>query len=173
MRMARRRRPLRAVSLVFAGFVTLVVLSQLSSHFFAAAIPRGLVTKNEAVLAGIHNTSDDMALAASVLGTVFAGAVLVITRERVSADVDIYRATGLPPLAAFLRVVRSHSAPQLAWVAIATAAASLVDAAFGLDALVPVGLAASFALLLVSWMAFLTSVSFSHRGVAAAGGRVG
>ena len=171
--MARRRRPLRAVSLVFAGFVTLVVLSQLSSHFFAAAIPRGLVTKNEVVLSGINHTSDDLALAASLLGLVFAGAVLVITKERVSADVDIYRATGLPSSAAFLRLVWSHSAIPMAWVAIATAAASLVDVAFGLDALVPVGLAASFALLLVAWMAFLTSVSFSHRGVAAAAGRVG
>jgi hypothetical protein len=162
--MARRRRPLRAVSLVFAGFVTLVLLSQLSAHFFAAAIPKHLLTENEAVLSSIQQTSTEMAYAASALGLVFAGAVLVITRQRVSTDVDVYRATGLPSSSAFLRLLRSHSVVPLEWVAVAAAVTSLVDVFFGLDALVPIGLAASFAVLLVAWLAFLTSVSFSQRG---------
>ena len=40
--MARRRRPLRAVTLVFGSFVVLVLLSQLSAHYFAQAIPKDL-----------------------------------------------------------------------------------------------------------------------------------
>ena len=46
------RRPLRAVSMVFAGFVTLAVLSQLSAHFFASSIPKNLLAKDSSVLAG-------------------------------------------------------------------------------------------------------------------------
>ena len=87
--MARRRRPLRAVSLVFAGFITLVLLSQLSAHFFAEAIPKDLVGKNEAVLSSIQQTSTELALAASALGLVFAVAVLVITRQVVAADAQV------------------------------------------------------------------------------------
>lgn len=172
--MARRRRPLRALSLVFAGFVTLVLLSQLSAHFFAAAIPRYLLLKNAGVISSIQQTSTELAFAAAGLGLVFGGAVLLITRQKVAADVDVYRATGLPSSAAFLRVLRSHSAAPLAWVAGAAAATALVDVYFGLDALFPVGLAASFAALLVVWLAFLTSVSFSQRGLEGrSGGRAG
>lgn len=163
--MARRRRPLRSVSLVFVGFVTLVVLSQLSAHFFAAAIPRNLLAKNEAVLAGIRQTSAELSFAASALGLVFAVAVLVITRERVAADVDVYRATGLRPSSALLRLLASHSLVPLGWVAAATAAATLLDVGFGLDFLAPMGLALSFVLLLFGWLALLTSLSFSQRGV--------
>ncbi len=162
--MARRRRPLRAVSFVFAGFVTLVLLSQLSAHFFAAAIPKHLLAKNEAVLSSIQLTSTLLAFAASALGLVFAGGVLVITRQKVAADIDVYRATGLRPSSALLSLLRSHSLVPLEWVALTATATSLVDLGFGLDALLPVGLATSFALLLVTWLGFLTLVSFSRRG---------
>ena len=161
--MARRRRPLRAVSLVFAGFVTLVLLSQLSAHFFAAAIPKHLLSKNAAVLLSIQQTSTELAFAASALGLVFAGAVLIITRQMIAADVDIYRATGLPSSSAFVRLVRSHSVGPLVWVAGAAAVTALVDVDFGLNALIPIGLAVSFALLLLFWLAFLTSASFSQK----------
>ena len=50
------------------------------------------------MLAGIQQTSTEFAFAAAALGLVFAGAVLLITRKKVAADVDIYRATGLPAL---------------------------------------------------------------------------
>ena len=172
--MARRHRPLRAVSLVFAGFVTLVLLSQLSAHFFAEAIPRGLVAKNEAVISSIQQTSTQLAFAAAALGLVFGGAVLLITRQKVAADVDVYRATGLPLSSAFLRLLRSHSVAPLAWVAGAAAVTALIDIDFGLNALFPVGLAVSFACLLVGWLAFLTSVSFSKKGLeGTSGGRAG
>ncbi|HUK74778.1 MAG TPA: hypothetical protein VLU99_03215, partial [Nitrososphaerales archaeon] len=105
--MARRHRPLRAVSLVFAGFVTLVLLSQLSAHFFAEAIPKHLRVQNAAVISGIQQTSTELAVAAAVLGLVFGGAVLLITRQKVAADVDVYRATGLPFSSALLRLLRS------------------------------------------------------------------
>jgi hypothetical protein len=172
--MARRRRPLRAVSMVFAGFVTLVVLSQLSAHFFAQAIPKGLLAKNEAVLSGIQQTSTELAFAASAIGLVFAGAVLIITRQKVASDVDLYRATGLPSSAAFLRLLRSHSLAPLGWVAGAAAASALVDLYFGLDTLIPIGLGVSFALLLLVWLAFLTSASFAQKGFEGrAGGKAG
>src|SRR5271169_2172954 len=162
--MARRHRPLRAVSLVFAGFVTLVLLSQLSAHFFAESIPKHLLVKNEAVISSIEQTSTELAFAAAALGLVFGAAVLLITRQKVAADVDVYRATGLPSSSAFLRLLRSHSVAPLAWVAGAAAVTALVDVDFGLDALFPIGLAVSFAALLVVWLAFLTSMSFSKRG---------
>jgi uncharacterized membrane protein len=172
--MASRHRPLRAVSLVFAGFVTLVLLSQLSAHFFAEAIPKHLQTQNAAVISSIQQTSTDLAFAAAALGLVFAGAVLLITRQRVAADVDVYRATGLPSSSAFLRLLRSHSVAPLAWVAGAAAATALVDVDFGLNALFPIGLAVSFACLLVAWLAFVTSASFSRRGFeGGTGGRAG
>jgi hypothetical protein len=172
--MAGRRRPLRSVSLVFGGFVALVLLSQLSAHFFAEAIPKHLVSENEAVLTGIQQTSTELAYAAAALGLVFAGAVLIITRQRVAADVDIYRATGLPSFSAFLRVLRSHSVHPLEWVAAAGVATALVDVEFGLNALLPIGLALSFAVLLVAWLAFLTSVSFSQKGFEGrSGGKAG
>ena len=172
--MARRRRPLRAVSLVFAGFVTLVLLSQLSAHFFAEAIPKHLLVENAAVLSSIQQTSTELAFAAAALGLVFAGAVLIITRQKIAADVDIYRATGLPSSSAFLRLFRSHSVGPLEWVAGAAAATALVDMDFGLNALIPIGLGVSFAVLLVVWLAFLTSVSFSQKGFEGrSGGKAG
>jgi len=171
--MAGRRRPLRAVSVVFAGFVTLIVLAQLSVHFFADAIPKHLVSENEAVLASIQRTSTELAFVSGALGLVFAGAVLIITRPRVAADIDIYRATGLPALSAYARVVRSDSVRPLEWVVLATALTALVDAHFGLDALLPVGLAVAFAALMLAWLAFLTYVSFSHAAFEGGGGRSG
>ena len=172
--MARRHRPLRAVSLVFAGFVTLVLLSQLSAHFFAEAIPKHLLTQNAAVISSIQQTSTELAFAAAALGLVFGGAVLLITRQKVAADVDVYRATGLPSSSAFLRLLRTHSVAPLAWVAGVAAATALVDVDFGLNALFPIGLAVSFACLLVAWLAFVTSVSFSRKGFeGGSGGRAG
>jgi len=172
--MARRHRPLRAVSLVFAGFVTLVLLSQLSAHFFAESIPNHLLVKNEAVISSIQQTSTELAFAAAALGLVFGAAVLLITRQKVAADVDVYRATGLPFSSALLRLLRSHSVAPLAWVAGAAAVTALVDVDFGLDALFPIGLAVSFAGLLVVWLAFLTTVSFSQKGFEGrSGGRAG
>lgn len=172
--MVRRHRPLRAVSLVFAGFVTLVLLSQLSSHFFAQSIPERLQAKNAALISSIQQTSTELAFAAAGLGLAFGVAVLLITKQKVAADVEIYRATGLPLSAAFRRLLRSHSAAPLAWVAAAAAATALVDVDFGLDALLPVGLALSFAGLLVVWLAFLTTASFSQRGFqGGTGGRAG
>ena len=172
--MARRNRPLRAVSLVFAGFVTLVLLSQLSAHFFAESIPGHLLAKDAALISSIQQTSTELAFAAGGLGLVFGAAVLLITRQKVAADVEVYRATGLPLSATFLRLLRSHSAAPLAWVAVAAAATALVDVDFGLDALLPIGLAASFACLLVAWLLFLTTISFSRKGFEGrSGGRAG
>lgn len=172
--MARRRRPLRGVSLVFAGFVTIVVLSQLSAHFFASAIPQHLLAKESAVISGVQQTSTELALGAAALGLVFAGAVLLITRPLVAADIDVYRAAGLPSSSAFFRVLRSHSAAPLAWVAGAAAVTALVDVEFGLDAYYPIGLAVCFAVLLVAWLAALTSTSFSQRGFGrGSGGKAG
>jgi hypothetical protein len=162
--MARRRRPLRGVSLVFAGFVALVVLSQLSAHFFVVGIPKHLLTKEAAVVSGIQQTSAELAIAAAGLGLAFAGAVLLITRPMVAADIDVYRAAGLPSSSALFRVLRSHSASPLAWVAGAAVVAALVDSEFGLDAYYPIGLAVCFAAFLVAWLAMLTSISFSQRG---------
>ena len=160
--------------MVFAGFVTLAVLSQLSAHFFASSIPRNLLTKDASILTGVQQTSTELAFAACAMGLIFAGAALLITRQMVAADVDTYRATGLPSSAAFFRLLRSHSVRPLEWVALAAMVTSLVDIDFGLNALVPIGLALAFAVLLVAWLAFLTSVSFSQKGFEGRpGGRAG
>ena len=153
--------------------MTLVLLSQLSTHFFAEAIPRHDLAKG-GVLSQMRQTSTELAYAAGGLGLVFAGAVLMITRSKVSADVDIYRVKGLPAASAFLRLLRTHSVRPLGWVACATALTVAVDADLGLDALPPVELAAIFCALLVAWLAFLTSSGFSRRGFQAGpGGRAG
>ena len=162
--MAGRRRPLRSVSIVFAGFVTLVVLSQLSAHFFSAGIPKRLLADDAAVISGIQQTSTQLAYAAAVLGVVFAVGVLLITRQKVAADVDTYRAAGLQPGSALLRLLRSHSLAPLAWVAGTAAVTAFVDLDFGLNALFPIGLAAAFAALLVGWLGLLTSLSFARKG---------
>jgi hypothetical protein len=160
--------------MVFAGFVTLAVLSQLSAHFFAASIPRHLLSANASLLAGVQQTSTELAYAASALGLVFAGAVLLITRQTVAADISIYKAAGLPSTSAFIRLLRSHSGRPLEWVALSAFAASLVDFNFGLNASIPVGLAVAFAALLVAWLALLTSTSFSRKGFERGpGGRAG
>jgi hypothetical protein len=151
----------------------LVLLSQLSAYFFAQAIPEHILTKNSAELLKIQQTSTELALAASALGLVFSGGVLLITRSRIAADVDIYRATGLPSSSAFLRLLRSHSVGPLAWVAGAAAVTALVDVDFGLDELLPVGLAVSFAVLLLLWLGFLTSVSFSQKSFEGRSARTG
>ena len=171
--MARRRRPLRAVSLVFAGFVTLVLLSQLSAYYFAQAIPKHLLLKNAEVLLQIQKTSTELAFAAGAMGLIFSGAVLLITRSRVAADVDIYRATGLPLSSTFIRLLRSHSVVPLEWVTEAAAVTALIDLDFGLNALIPIGLAMAFAALLVVWLGFLTSVSFSQKGFEGRSARAG
>jgi len=163
--MARRRRPLRAVSLVFVGFVTLAVLSQITVHIFSVAVPRDLQAKDQAVLTSIQQTSTELALAASALGLIFAGAVLVITRQIISADVEVYRATGLSETSAYLRLLRSHSVGPLGWVVGATAVAALLDAYVGLDALIPIGLAVCFAALLFAWLGFVTSSSFAQQAL--------
>jgi hypothetical protein len=172
--MVRRRRPLRAVSLVFVGFVTLVLLAQVSVHFFSVAIPKDLQARNEAVLANIQQTSTGLALAASALGLVFVGAVLVITRGVLAGDLDIYRVMGLPSSSAFARLLRSHLVGPFAWVAGAAAVTAGIDLELGLDALLPIGLAVAFAFILTVWLAFLTSVSFSRQGLEGRpGGRAG
>lgn len=172
--MARRRRPLRAVSLVFIGFVTLVLLSQLSTHFFAEAVPKHDLVQNAALLSNMRQTSTALAYSAAALGLVFAVAVLLIARQKVSADVDIYRASGLPERSAFLRLLRSHSARPLEWVAGTALVTAAIDTEFGLDAFLPVGLAIAFAALLVAWLAFLTSSGFSRRDIQPGpGGRTG
>jgi len=163
--MARRRRPLRAVSLVFVGFVTLVLLSQISVHFFSVAIPKHLQSQDEAALTNIQQTSTGLALASATLGLVFAGAVLIITRKVLAGDLDVYRAMGLPSSAAFARLLQSHSLGPLAWVAGAAAVTAFIDVDLGLNALLPIGLGIAFAALLTVWLAFLTSVSFSHQGL--------
>jgi hypothetical protein len=171
--MARRRRPLRAVSLVFVGFVTLILLSQLSAHYFATAIPRSMMAKNEALLASIRATSTDLALASGALGLVFAVAVLEITREVVASDADIYRAAGLPETSTYLRLLRSHSAGPVAWVALTAVLTSVIDTGLGLSALLPIALAALFVALLVGWLWFLTTASFSRRSFEPGTGRSG
>lgn len=165
---------MRAVSFVFIGFVTLVLLSQLSAHFFAEGVPSHNLVQNAALLSSMRQTSTELAYSAAALGLVFAVAVLVITRQKVSADVDIYKASGLPAGSAFLRLLRSHSVRPLEWVAGAAVVTAAIDAEFGLDSLLPVGLAFAFGALLVVWLAFLTSSGFSKRDFQPwSGGRTG
>jgi len=168
----RRPRPLDAVSLVFAGFIFLVLLSQLSAHVLAQAVltyqPSG-----SAVLSQVKSISVVLAVSAGALGLAFGGAVFLITRRKLVMEIDIYRSTGLPASSTLRLILRYHPVRPLAWLAGAAAIAIVVDTAFGLDALIPLYLAACFVALLLGWVVFLTFRMFGRRGFHEGRGRVG
>jgi hypothetical protein len=170
----RRRRPLGAISLVFAGFVTLVLLTQLSAYEFALDVPRGYVGR-ATELVGVRDVALSLALSAAAFGLIFACVVLIITRKMVMSEVDIYRVTGLAPSSALGKVLQAHSARPVAWVLGAAVLTSLIDLDLGLNAFLPLGLATSFVALLLAWLVLLTYRTFSlgDAGDVARRGRTG
>lgn len=168
----RRPRPLDSVSIVFAGFIFLVLLSQLSAHVLGQAIlsyhPQG-----NADLAEVQSVSVTLAVSAAVLGLAFGSAVLLISRKKLSVEIDVYRANGLPLDSAMRLMLEYHPVRPLAWLAGAAAVAVGCDLLFGLNAQIPLGLAVCFATLIVGWVVFLTVRMFGERGFRERRGRIG
>jgi hypothetical protein len=149
-----------------------VLLSQLSAHVLGQAIlsyhPQG-----DADLAEVQSVSVTLAVSAAVLGLAFGSAVLLISRKKLSVEIDVYRANGLPLGLAIRQMISYHPVRPLAWLVGTAALAAACDVLFGLDALIPLYLAAGFAALLVGWVVFLTVRMFGERGFKEGRGRVG
>lgn len=159
----RRPRPLDATSIVFGGFILLVLLSQLSAHVLAEAL---IVYQGSGsvALAKMRSLSVVLAASAAVLGVAFGTGVLLITRKKLVAEIDVYRANGLPLTSALSMMISYHPVRPLLWLAGATTVGVAGDALFGLSVTIPLDLAASFAALLMGWVVLLTVYMFGHRG---------
>jgi hypothetical protein len=168
----RRPRPLDAVSIVFAGFIFLVLLSQLSAHVLGQAV-LSYQPKGSAALTQVQNISVILAVSAAALGLAFGGAVLLITKKRLTLEIDVYRANGLPATSALRLMLNYHPVRPLEWLVGAAAVAAVADSVFGLDAMIPLYLAACFGALLLGWVVFLTFSMFGRRGFEEGRGRVG
>ena len=114
-----------------------------------------------------------LALSAAGLGLAFGGAVLLITQKKLSTEIDVYRANGLPLASAVGLMVGYHPVRPLLWLAGATAVAVVADSVFGLDARIPLYLAAGFAVLMLGWVVLLTVYMFAHRGFKEGRAKVG
>lgn len=167
-----RPRPLDSVSVVFAGFIFLVLLSQLSAHVLAQAI-LSYQPPSSPDLVEVQRVSVTLAVSAAVLGLAFGSAVLLISRKKLSAEIDVYRANGLPLGSTLRRMLAYHPVRPLVWLLVAAGAAIAGDSLFDLDALIPLDLAVSFAALLLGWIVFLTFRMFGQRGFREGRGRVG
>jgi hypothetical protein len=126
-----------------------------------------------AALTQAKSISVVLAESAAVLGIAFGSAVLLITRSKLVVEIDIYRATGLPAGSALRLMLAYHPVRPVAWLMGAAAIAVAVDSVFGLDAIIPLYLAACFLALLLGWVVFLTFSMFGRRGFKEGRGRVG
>ena len=115
-------------------------------------------------LSAVRSLSVTLAVSAGALGFAFGAAVLMITRKKLTFELDVYRANGLPFTSALSMMVRYHPLRPLLWLLCTAAVAIGGDLAFGLDYLIPLYLAALFAALLLGWMVSLTGYVFSERG---------
>jgi hypothetical protein len=124
-------------------------------------------------LAKVRSLSVILAVSAAGLGLAFSGAVLLITQRKLTVEIDVYRANGLPLGSALNLMVAYHPVRPLLWLAGATVVAVAGDSIFGLDALIPLYLAAGFAALILGWIVLLTFYMFGRRGFKEGRGRVG
>jgi hypothetical protein len=157
------RKPLNSVAIVFAGFILLALISQLSSHVLGQAIlsyhPAGT-----AGLVMVQHLSTVLAVSASGLGLMFSGAALFITRKRLGGEAANYMAAGLPPRSVFRLLILYHSLHPLRWAAATAVVAVLADVALGLAVAIPLGLAIGFVILLFGWLTCVTLWTFSRGG---------
>lgn len=99
--------------------------------------------------------------------------MLLITQKKLSAEIDVYRANGLPLESAVSLMVGYHPVRPLLWLAGATVVAVLGDSLLGLNARIPLYLAAGFAGLLLGWVVLLTVYMFGQRGFREGRAKVG
>jgi hypothetical protein len=157
---------------VFAGFIFLVLLSQLSAHVLAQAV-LAYEPKGSPALTEVQNISTTLAVSAGALGLAFGGAVLIMTRKKLALEIDVYRANGLPAASAARLMLFYHPVRPLGWLLGTAAVAIAADAVLGLDSRIPLYLAVCFAALLLGWVALLTLRMFASRGFKEGRGRVG
>jgi hypothetical protein len=169
----RRPRPLDALSVIFAGFIFLVLLSQLSAHVLGLAV-LAYEPSGSSILTDAKNISTVLAVSAAVLGLAFGSAVLLITEKKLAVEIDVYRANGLPLDSAVRLMLSFHPIRPLTWLLGAALVAVVADLAVGLNAFIPVDLVGCFTTLLVGWIVLLTARNFSRRDFKdTRGGRVG
>ncbi len=160
--MSPRRSPLGSLSLLYSGFVLLVLVSQLSGHLLANAVTAYGATGAQLHSIGLQST--DLAYAASALGLAFSVAVILTVRKRLDPELGVYRASGLPARSALRLVLTSHPVIPVASALATGAVAWAVDLSLGLDGAIPALLALVFASTLVLWLTGQTLASFSKSG---------
>ena len=97
----------------------------------------------------------------------------MITRRKLTQEIDVYRANGLPAASALRLMLAYHPVRPLAWLIGSAVIAAAADEIFGLDASIPLYLAVCFAALLLGWVVFLNFQMFGRRGFREERGRVG
>lgn len=155
------RRPLDALALVFAGFVLLALVSQLSAHVLGLAI-LAYYPKGNSDLANVQEVSGALAISAGALGLLFGVSILFVTSKAIAREVDVYIASGLPVSSSLRLILSYHPIRPTAWVVGAAACAAVVDALVGLSVAVPLLLAASFIGLLFAWLGATTFRTYTR-----------
>lgn len=166
-----RSSPLGSLSVLYVGFILLVLLSQLSGRLLSDALG-SYGTGTAAQIASIQGVSTDLAYAASAVGLAFTLAVLLTVRSRVDPEITVYKKTGLPAPSALRLMLLSHPILPAASALAAGAVAWSVDSLLGLDGTPPAFLAIAFAGVVYLWLTVETLASFS-RGTEGGRGRTG
>lgn len=168
-----RTRTLRSLSLLYVGFVLLVLIAQLSGHLLEEALSY-YNAASALEIAKITNETANLAYSASAVGLAFGLAVIFTVRRRLDVELGVYVAAGLPSASAVLLIIRSHSFVPAASALATGAVAGLIDSLEGLDPLIPVGLSLAFLVMLLAWLTLETFARYSAGRIApSAAGRVG
>jgi hypothetical protein len=156
------RRPFSALSILYGGFVFLVLVSQLSGRLLMTALTAyGAGGGSEG--AGVQRESTDLAYSAAVLGLVFSAAVIFTVRNRLDPELRVYRATGLPLRSVLRLILSSHPVIPVSSALVIGTLAGLTDLLIGLNPAVPAGLALAFVGILLGWLVFHTVTRFSRQ----------
>lgn len=168
-----RTRTLRSLSLLYVGFLLLVLISQLSGRLLEQALASSSAVSVQQ-MARITSETTDLAYSASAIGLAFSFAVIFTLRRRLDVELDVYVATGLPSTSALLLMLRSHPLVPAASALVTGGVAVLIDEIDGLDILIPLGLAFAFVATLFAWLTLDTLSRYSAgRFAASATGKVG
>src|SRR5690348_5884478 len=101
---------MRALGVLFVGFIVLVLLSEVGENLLARVILSYSSTyiSESSVIVAIRGVSTELVLTAVILGITFEVAVLLTARRRLGAEIRIYRLMGLPVTSAVRLILASQ-----------------------------------------------------------------